>query len=186
MEPRPVTHPTFARELLDARAALGVADAVGLAVRAERRRLGLSQRAYAAHRGWSPSRVSRLEAGAGSLKLADVAEALDGTAFQLALCRRPADDESGGPDDDPDTDPTPGAAALPVPVPVAPEEWARVELVARVRDGSRRFPAHHETEQVSYPPEWWWNSEATRSGARSPHWYAPRRRARTSPERKSA
>ena len=45
--------PTFAAEVLSARASLRLGDEIGLAFRAERQRLGLSQRAYAAHRGWT-------------------------------------------------------------------------------------------------------------------------------------
>ncbi len=44
-------HPTVARELNAARAALTVPREVGLAVRAHRRRLRLGQRGYARRRG---------------------------------------------------------------------------------------------------------------------------------------
>ncbi len=161
----PLTYPTFAQELLAARAALTLADEVGLAVRADRRRLRLSQRAYARRRRWPLSRVVRLEAGAGGMKLAEVVSALDSTEYVLAVCRRP----DGGP---PPDDASDGAAALPVPV--APREWGRSELIARVRGEGRRFPAHHDTEQADYPPTWWWYAEATRAGSVAPHWYAPR------------
>jgi hypothetical protein len=163
----PMTYPTFAQELLAARAALTLPDEVGLAVRADRRRLRLSQRAYARRRGWPLSRVARLEAAAGGMKLGEVATALEGTPFVLALCRRP--DGSGPPDDASD-----GAAALPVPV--TPPDWDRTELIARVRGDRRRFPAHHDTEQTDYPPTWWWYAESTRAGTVAPHWYAPRQR----------
>lgn len=157
----PMTYPTFARELLAARAALTLPDEVGLAVRADRRRLTMSQRDYARHRGWPVSRVVRLEAGAGGMKLDEVVHALDGTEHVLVVCRRP----------DPD-DPASGAGALPVPV--RPADWPRPELIARVRGEGRRFPAHHDTHQVDYPPTWWWYAESTRAGAVAPHWYAPR------------
>ncbi len=51
MEWKPRMWPTFAAEVLEARASLRLGDEIGLAFRAERQRLGMSQRAYAAHRG---------------------------------------------------------------------------------------------------------------------------------------
>ena len=41
-----------------ARASLRLGDEIGLALRADRQRLGLSQRAYAGHRGWTLGTVS--------------------------------------------------------------------------------------------------------------------------------
>ncbi|QIM20033.1 hypothetical protein G7075_00905 [Phycicoccus sp. HDW14] len=167
MDDRPNSYPTFAAELVEARATLGLGDEVGLALRATRHRLGLSQRAYAALRGWSLSRLARLEAGAERLRLGDVVAALEGTEYRLALCRRAV----GGPSPPPAGAPSPAGAALPVPVP--PDHWPRTELLARVRDGSRRFPGHRDAEQVDFPPQWWWNTEATRFGTVPPHWSAP-------------
>ncbi|WP_030526793.1 helix-turn-helix domain-containing protein [Phycicoccus jejuensis] len=161
----PLTYPTFARELLAARAALTVPHEVGLALRAHRRTLGLGQRAYARRRGWSASHVARLETRAGDLRLTDVVAALGPTGYCLALCHRGA---APDPEPDPDT-PAPPAA---LPVPVSPTHWPRTELLALVRDGSRRFPAHHDTTQVTYPPNWWWQTEATRIGTQRPTWYA--------------
>ncbi|MBM6400152.1 helix-turn-helix domain-containing protein [Phycicoccus sonneratiae] len=167
MDSRPNSYPTFAAELLEARATLTLGEEIGLALRATRHRLRLSQRAYASLRGWSTSRLARLEAGAERLRLADVVAALEGTEYRLALCRRSVT----GPSPPPTGAPAPAGAALPVPVP--PEHWPRTELLARVRDGSRRFPGHHDTEQVDFPPRWWWNTEATRVGTVPPHWSAP-------------
>ena len=93
MEWKPRMWPTFAAEVLRARASLRIADEVGLAFRAERQRLGLSQRAYAAHRGLTLGTIIRLESAAESLKLGDVDAALEGTMFQLCLCHRPPDDD---------------------------------------------------------------------------------------------
>lgn len=163
MRNRPLTYPTFARELLEARDALTVGMAAGLALRATRRRLGMSQREYAAVRGWSSGHASRLEVGADGLRLTDVVAALEGTGYVLALCRVPEQ----APDD-----PFPAGCALPVPVAV--HEWPRSELVARVRGRTRRFPAHHRTRQTTDPPPWWWTAESTRAGKKPPHWYAPR------------
>ncbi len=159
----PLLYPTFARELNAARAGLTVPREVGLAVRAHRRRLRLGQRGYARRRGWSSSHVARLEARAGVLKLSDVLTALEPTDYCLALCHRP-----GTTTPDPEA-PAPAGA---LPVPVAATHWPRDELVALVRDGSRRFPAHHDTGQVTYPPTWWWYAESTRAGSVRPHWYA--------------
>ena len=106
-------------------------------------------------RGWSPSHVARLETGAGRFALRDVVEALDGSGFGLGLVRLPED----------------GSSAAEV---VEPGSWSETELVARVRDGSRRFPAHHETEAVINPPNWWWHREFFRGLGPQPEWYAPR------------
>ena len=136
---------------------LTVADAVGLALRDHRRRLGLSQRAYAAVRGRPPVAIARLESSAGSLRLDDVVEALDGTGFALALVKG-ADGDVGN-----------VAATV-----VEPGSWPLTELLARVRDGSRRFPAHHETEAVINPPRWWWHREFFVGKGPEPQWYALR------------
>lgn len=167
MDQRPNLYPTFAAELLEARATLTLGHEIGLALRATRYRLGVSQRAYAALRGWPTSRLARLETEAAGLRLGEVVAALDGTDYQLTLCHRPA----GSAPDPPTGAPSPAGAALPVPV--SPDHWRRAELLARVRDGSRRFPGHRDVEQIDYPPGWWWNTESTRFGTVPPHWSAP-------------
>ena len=134
---------------------LTIADSVGLALRDHRRRLRLSQRAYAAMRGWSASHIARLETGAGRYALDDLVQALEGTGFGLALVRQGEGDSS--------------AAEI-----VTPASWPETELVARVRDGSRRFPAHHETRAVTNPPNWWWHREFFHGVGPEPRWYAPR------------
>ena len=143
-------------DLDDAVRTLTVADAVGLALRDHRRRLGLSQRAYAAVRGRPPVAIARLESAAGSLRLDDVVDALEGTGFAMALVTC-ADSDAGV------------AAAV-----VPPASWPVTELLARVRDGSRRFPAHHETKAVVNPPRWWWHREFFVGKGPEPQWYAPR------------
>ena len=194
--------PTFAAEVLSARASLRLGDEIGLAFRAERQRLGLSQRAYAAHRGWTLGTVIRLESAADAMKLGDVDAALADTAFQLCLCHRPPAAEPGAaalpaPDSPDPTDPIshpsapdgataphdrtnerqtpPGATpdTAPTPQPVHPAYWPRAELIARVRGGRRRFPAHHVTEQIGTGPPWWWYAESSRAGTVMPDWYAP-------------
>lgn len=198
MEWKPRMWPTFAAEVLRARASLRLGDEIGLAFRAERQRLGLSQRAYAARRGWTLGTVIRLETTVDGMKLGDVVDALDGTAFQLCLCHRPPDPEpidatllapdlphSSDPSDA-ETGAGPGEGPVPrrpapgsgtdnpaAPQPVHPAFWPRAELIARVRGGRRRFPAHHVTEQVDVAPPWWWYAESSRAGTKPPNWYAP-------------
>ncbi|EAQ00192.1 hypothetical protein JNB_08474 [Janibacter sp. HTCC2649] len=136
---------------------LTVADAVGLALRDHRRRLGLSQRAYAAVRGRPPAAIAALESSAGSLRLDDVVEALEDTGFALALVKGVDGDGSNV------------TATV-----VEAGSWPLTELLARVRDGSRRFPAHHETRAVVIPPRWWWHREFLAGQGPEPQWYAPR------------
>ncbi len=206
---RPRSWPTFAAEVLSARESLQLADEVGLALRADRQRLGLSQRAYAARRGWTLATVIRLESAAGAMKLGDVDAALEETPFQLCLCHRPPTDDLGptaptapdppaAADGEPAPAPAPAPASPtsapsttparptvptepPTPHPVHPAYWPRAELVARVRGGSRRFPAHHVTEQVGEAPPWWWYAESSRAGSVSPDWYAPQYTRRRPP-----
>ena len=116
MEWKPQMWPTFAAEVLAARASLRLGDEIGLALRADRQRLGLSQRAYAAHRGWTLGTVIRLETAADAMKLGDVVDALVGHALPAvpvppspgprARCRRAAT-----------TRPAPHGAASPPPAP---------------------------------------------------------------------
>ena len=80
------------RRVIDARVGaaldrLTLGDQVGLALRDHRHRLGVSQRAYAALRGWGRGTLARLEARADDARLQDVVGALDGTGFALALVR---------------------------------------------------------------------------------------------------
>jgi hypothetical protein len=168
--------PTFAAELLAARASLDLSTEVGLALRADRHRLAMSQREYAAHRSWTLATVIRLETAAADMKLRDVVDALEGTPFLLSLCHRPPNaSEAAGqiPTDGPAHD-TGTPAVDQSPDPVHPAFWPRAELIARVRGGGRRFAAHHVTEQVSSPPPWWWYAESSRAGTVAPDWYAPR------------
>jgi hypothetical protein len=194
MEWKPMMWPTFAAEVLSARASLRLGDEVGLALRADRQRLGLSQRAYAVRRGWTLGTVIRLETAADGVKLGDVVDALEGTPFQLCLCHRPPTDQAAivahphpGRDADqpsratvqapdataPAPAPDPRDPEPPAPQPVHPAYWPRAELVARVRGGRRRFPAHHVTEQVGSGPPWWWYKESSKAGTVMPDWYAP-------------
>ncbi len=164
--------PKYARQLARARARLSVADEVGLALRDHRRALGLSQRAYAASRGLSRAMLARLEAGAGRMSLDTVVSALDGTGFELRVTF----------DEPPPTVPEAAGSASarsvrpsapPPDVGVPPEAWLPTDLVARVRGGSRRFPAHRVVEPVVNPPMWWWMHEFFSGPTEQPQWYAP-------------
>lgn len=125
----------------------------------------------------SRSLLARLEAGDASMSLATVVDALDGTGYALFVGRV----------DDPPSPPPAAADALdpPVrppdgpPVPSTPERvpaeaWRETELLARVRGGGRRFPAHRRTLYVKgSPPLWWWMHEFFVDPSDPPLWYAP-------------
>jgi transcriptional regulator with XRE-family HTH domain len=160
-----------AAALQRARSSLTVADEVGLALRAHRRQLGLSQRAYAVARGLSRAMLARLEASAGQMSLTTVSAALEGTGFRLYVGRDDTDE------------PPPGGSARPARLPgqpvsepgrrVAADEWEATDLVARVRGGGRRFPAHREVRAVDNPPLWWWVHQFFSGPTEEPQWYAP-------------
>lgn len=162
-------------DLRRARTFLTVAEEVGLALREHRRKLGLSQRAYARRRGLSRAMLARLEAGAGQMRLDTISDALVGTGFML--CVTFSMDE---PDPSPD-DAASGCAAAAddepeihvAPRRVPPEAWAPTDLVAAVRGGSRRFPAHRKVYPVTNPPLWWWMHEFFNGPTEEPKWYAP-------------
>jgi hypothetical protein len=119
---------------------------VGLALRAARRRVGQSQRAYADERGLSRKVLSTAEVDAGRLSLASLLRLLDGTGFELAV----VPSESAGAD----------------------MGWEPSDLAALTRSGSR-FPAHRAVRE-SDGPLWWWYHEVLgrrRSGER-PRWTA--------------
>ena len=161
-------------QLRRARGALTVESEVGLALRAHRRQLGLSQRAYALRRGLSRAMLARLEAGAGRLTLDTVSDALVGTGFGLFV---------GLASTDPDLPPEGAGKALGIddatepgdvsPRRLPPEAWAPTDLVARVRGGGRRFPAHRRVYAVKEPPMWWWMHEFFNGPTERPTWYSP-------------
>lgn len=139
-----------------AAARLTIGGAIGLAIRDHRRRLGMSQRAYAAMRKLAPTLIARAETRAGRFLVDDVVEVLAGTGFGLALVQY-GEAEDGS-----------VSAAI-----VDPSTWGMTDLIARVRDGSRRFPAHHETHPDTVPP-WWWHREFFVGKGPEPYWFAPR------------
>jgi transcriptional regulator with XRE-family HTH domain len=161
-------------QLRRARSALTVEEEVGLALRAHRRKLGLSQRAYALRRGLSRAMLARLEAGAGRMTMDTVSDALVGTGFGLFVGLSAAD---------PDLPPEGAASALGIgdapehgevsPRRLPPEAWAPTDLVARVRGGGRRFPAHRRVYAVKEPPMWWWMHEFFNGPTERPKWYSP-------------
>jgi transcriptional regulator with XRE-family HTH domain len=102
---------------------------VALAVRAGRRRRGMSQRAFAVAAGLSQSRVARLETGKGSVQVADLRMALAMVGLRLELV-----DADG-------------------------ERWTLesaldFDAAGIVDRGGRRFPAHLPHETDSWIPYW--------------------------------
>ncbi len=136
------------RALERARQNLDVHAEVGLALRDHRRRLRMSQRAYARFRGLHRSMVARLEAGRGDVSLEAAADALRGTGFALfvGVVDEPSGPRPGGAaaaaDEAPPTAPGPSPRRL------AASAWEATDLVARVRGGGRRFPAHRRVRHV--------------------------------------
>jgi transcriptional regulator with XRE-family HTH domain len=128
---RKAAHDRLVEQWVAARESITVGEGVALALRRHRRSLKLSQRGYAARRGWSKSHQARLESATPALKLADVLAALEGTGYHLALHHDRDDRE------------------------VDPVEWAPTELVARFRDG-RRFPAAVNPERAWTAPSWFY------------------------------
>jgi transcriptional regulator with XRE-family HTH domain len=156
-----------------ARQTLDVHAEVGLALRDHRRRLRMSQRAYARFRGLHRSMVARLEAGRGDVGLETAVDALRGTGFALfvGVVDEPSGPGPGGAaaraDETPPTPPGPSPRRLPA------SAWEATDLVARVRGGGRRFPAHRRVSPVSMPPPWWWVHEFFAGPSEEPQWYAP-------------
>ena len=167
---------TLSRQLEWARGRLTVPDEVGLALRSHRRHVGMSQRTYARFRGLSRPLLARAEAGAANIPLGTVITLLEGTGFALFV----------GFADEPTIPPPVDSKALAAPVPrprepgevrkwlpLGPDAWLGSELLARVRGGSRRFPAHALTRYVKgSPPLWWWMHEFFTDPSNPPHWYA--------------
>jgi hypothetical protein len=139
-----MVRPTFARELVAGRAGLDLTGAVGLALRVHRRETGLSQRDYAQWRGWSKSHQWRLESRADSLRLQDLASALQDTGYRLALVH---------------VDPL-APLGEEVSELAQPEQFAAPEFVARDRAG-RRFPAHLRVRRTRRAPRWWMERYST-------------------------
>lgn len=165
----------FAAELAARRDALTVQQEVGLALREDRRRRGLSQRAYAKVRGLSHAMLARLEMGDDRTSLATVVSALSGTGFTLVVARDPA---PGGPDEPAPSMPVAAGTATTrsldsVTARVDPTEWEATDLLATVRGGWRRFPAHRRVYFGLNPPTWWYMHEFFEGRGPAPEWYAP-------------
>lgn len=105
---------------------------VGLALRADRRRRGLSQRGYAAARALGRETLARAEVDAGALRLDALLTLLDGTGFELAVV--PVEENR------PDV------------------TWDETDLRATTRSGSR-FPAHRKVRESRAGPLWWYYHE---------------------------
>ncbi len=125
---------------------VGVAQQVGLALRAHRRQLGQSQRAYAAERGISKAQLAKMECDASGVTLGALASALEGTGFCLVV----------------------------IPIDAAPDvEWEPSDLEARTRSGSR-FPANRVVKKTTFGPYWWVFHEMLGTGdcGAKPDWTA--------------
>lgn len=120
---------------------------VGLALRADRRRRGQSQRAYAQDRAIGRQLLARAEVDAGSLSLAVLLSLLEGTGFELVVV--------------PVAEARPGV------------EWDRTDVEARTRSGSR-FPANREVRESVRGPMWWLYHEmlGSRTFGPQPGWTA--------------
>lgn len=129
------------------RPAAGARRDVGLALRADRRRRGQSQRAYAAERRLNRDALARAEVDAGAIRLDQLLEMLDGTGYQLAVL--PADADR------------------------PPVDWDRTDVEATTRSGSR-FPPHRRVRESPGGPMWWWYHEVMgrRGSGPEPSWTA--------------
>ncbi len=156
-----IVRSTFAAELVRAWASLSIHEAVGLAMRDHRRRAGTTQRAYARLRGWSKTHQFRLESQAEGLRLERVAQALQGTGFELVL--RSVDVEG-----EHDLDNAAGGAAETSYV--RAEDWPVTELVARDAQ-QRRFPPGRPVRRTGIlGPDWWWRRYSSDIQHRPPEW----------------
>lgn len=120
---------------------------VGLALRADRRRRGQSQRAYAADRGISRAALAAAEVDAGGLRLEPLLVLLEGTGYELVVVRS-------------------GQART-------EQDWDLTDLLARTRSGSR-FPPHRSVREAGQGPLWWWYHEmlGRRGSGERPTWTA--------------
>lgn len=120
---------------------------VGLALRADRRRRGQSQRAYAQERSISRKVLATAEVDAGCVSLASLIELLDGTGFELTVA--------------------------PVGAATRESDWDTTDLHASTRSGSR-FPPHREVRESPGGPLWWWYHEmlGRRGDGTKPGWTA--------------
>lgn len=104
-----------------------VHEQVGLALRADRRRRGQSQRDYAKERSLSRDTIARAEVDASAMRLETIVRLLKDTGFELTV-RAVSDD------------------GHPV--------WDVTDLEARTRSGAR-FPAHRAVQESRWGPRWW-------------------------------
>lgn len=128
---------------------LRLVDQIAMAIRAHRRALRVSQRAWARAIGISAARVARMESDPLSQRVDSVVALLELTGHRLAVvdgAGRRVDDEAA---------------------------WPEVERAARDRLG-RRFPAHRDVRESTGGPIWWWYHEVLggRRYGPQPRWTA--------------
>ncbi|WP_345202795.1 helix-turn-helix transcriptional regulator [Fodinibacter luteus] len=122
-------------------------DAVGVAFRLARRRLGLSQRELAEALGWDRAKVGRRESGHVAPALGRVDGVLRGMGFRLAV------------------------------VVSHPEDWAEVEVPQEhvVDRAHRHLPAHLDQDVLERPPLHWWLRYRDKPNPLAPNWSYTRR-----------
>ena len=106
---------------------------VGYAFRSARKRLRMSQRAYAKHLGISPARMARFEVDAGRQPLELVIQVLAQSGFQLLL--RPVADKSD---------------------PAHSDDHEQRSTLDLFDAAGRRLPAHCDPYRLSSPQMWWY------------------------------
>jgi len=102
-------------------------------------------------------------------------QAAPSTSLQESGSRQAAPSTSSQESDPPQAVPSPSSqeSGSPEDVGIPPQAWLATDLVARVRGGSRRFPAHRVVIPVTDPPMWWWVHEFFSGPTEKPQWYAP-------------
>ncbi len=184
---------TLIAERLTAVERYTVLDGISMAIRGERARRGLDQRAYAALVGLSKSQLARLERDPGSIRLTQVLAVLEGTSHRLGVHVRGAGgadsaDEDAAEEDEAAHDAAEqdqaderepggdgsaeGAGTLGGP-PLTGDDWPLEELMARTSAGAR-FPAHRAVRRVGYGGPAWYrrNYQCWISPPEGPDWTA--------------
>lgn len=140
---------------------------IGLALRADRRRRGKSQRAYAEERSISRKVLATVEVDAGAASLACLVALLEGTGFELTVSRVESPEHDSAQLDSAQLENTRLESAQPEP------EWDPTDLDAFTRSGSR-FPAHRPVRRSAGGPLWWWYHEmlGSRGDGPQPGWTA--------------
>lgn len=124
-----------------------VREQVGLALRADRRRRGQSQRDYARERDLSRDTIARAEVDAAQMRLSTIVHLLEDTGYEIVV--------------------------LPVADEPRDTQWDHTDLEARTRAGGR-FPANRQVYSTPWGPMWWEYHErlGNRGFGPQPRWSA--------------